>query len=313
MPEYGSTERHPFISLIFLLLLLLAGTIVFTILGGVAGAALYGTTDVLKFFTGNFSNNLNLTKLMQIFSATGMFIEPALAFARIESRNWKKYLKFNSASIILFLLVLFIMFSSGPLMELSVAINEKMKLPAFLRDMEIWMRNQEDQLAELTKQLLTMNNFGDLAVNLLMLAIIPAIGEELIFRGSLQKLFNKMTGNYHVAIWITAIIFSAFHMQFYGFLPRMFLGAMFGYLLVWSNSIWIPILAHFVNNGVAVFTAYYYQRQGISLEKLDQAQSYSAIFYVISAVLTAALLWLFYTRSFKQQQIITDDNGARLG
>ncbi|WP_051189445.1 CPBP family intramembrane glutamic endopeptidase [Daejeonella oryzae] len=311
MPVYGSTERHPLISLILLLLLILAGLFVFTLIGIIAGGILYGSQDLLKFFSGDFSNNLNLTKLIQIVSAIGMFIVPALFFARLESVNWMRYLKFNSASPLLFLLVVLLMFSSTPMLELSVEVNQNMKLPSFMQDLETWMRNQEDHLAELTKQLLKMNSATTLAVNLLMLAVLPAIGEELIFRGSLQKIFTKMIANYHFAIWITAIIFSAFHMQFYGFLPRMLLGAMFGYLLVWSNSIWIPILAHFTNNAIAVMSAYLYQQQGLSLEKINESQSFSPVFYLASLILTAVLLWFFYNQS--KRSILTENtNGTGL-
>jgi membrane protease YdiL (CAAX protease family) len=85
-----------------------------------------------------------------------------------------------------------------------------------------------------------------------MIAVLPAVGEELLFRGVIQKLFSKITRSHHWGIWISAILFSALHLQFYGFIPRLLLGAMFGYLLVWSGSLWLPILAHFINNAAAV-------------------------------------------------------------
>lgn len=312
MPEYGSTERHPLLSLILLLLLIGVGAIVFTILGAFAGYVLYGTADLLRFFSGDFSNNLNLTKLIQIASTVGMFVAPALFFARMESNDWTGYLKFNSFPAILFLLALLIMFGSSPLLQLSVELNKSMKLPSFMQGIENWMRHQEDLGIEVTKQLLQMNSLTALSVNLVMLAVLPALGEELIFRGSLQKIFTKLIANYHVAIWLTAIIFSAFHMQFYGFLPRMLLGAMFGYLLIWSNSIWIPILAHFTNNAVAVISAYVYQRKGLSLDKLDQPETYSPVYYIASFIITAALLWFFYKQS-QQKYLLTDQkNGTKL-
>jgi len=152
--------------------------------------------------------------------------------------------------------------------------------------------------------LLTMKTIGALLVNLLMLAVIPAIGEEFIFRGCLQRLFNQLTKNHHIAIWLTAIIFSSIHLQFYGFIPRMLLGAMFGYLFVWSNSLWLPILGHFLNNATAVITAYVYQQQGKSLEKLDEAQAGSWPVYLISLAGTAVVLWYFYTQSRRQRTVV---------
>ena len=312
MSHSGSADRHPFISLIILLGLILTGAIIFTIIGAVIGGLVYGMPDLLKFFAGDLSANLSLTKIVQIASSTGMFIIPALFFARIESRDWQDYLRLKSPLPVLIILTILLMFISVPLLELSVEVNTSMKLPAFLGEMEEWMRRQEDQMAELTKHLLTMKTVGALLVNLLMLAVIPAIGEEFIFRGCLQRLFKEITGNHHIAIWLTAIIFSAIHMQFYGFIPRMLLGAMFGYLLVWSNSLWLPILAHFVNNATAVITAYVFQQQGKTLDQLNEPQTGSWPAYLISLFGTAALLWYFYQKAKTPHPVISNTDGARL-
>ena len=309
MTDFGSTQRHPFISLLLLLLIILISAIVFTLLGALTGGLIYGWPEIMLFLRGDLSN-LPLARLILIFSSVGNFIIPALIFSRLESRNWKDYLKFNSAFLILFVLTVIIMLFSAPLLELSMEINQRMKLPTFLSNLEDWMRMQEDQMAELTRQLLTMPTVSSLLVNLLMIAVIPAIGEELIFRGCFQRLFSQVFSNDHIAIWVTAIIFSAIHMQFYGFIPRMLLGAMFGYLLIWSNTIWIPILAHFVNNATAVVTAYVFQQQGKSLEQLGQPDKIHTIVYLISLIGTAVLLLIFYR---KNQMINNNNNGARLG
>jgi membrane protease YdiL (CAAX protease family) len=192
-----------------------------------------------------------------------------------------------------------IMLSSAPLLELSAELNKGMKLPDFLKSLEQWMLIKELEMAEMTKQLLKMNSLGELVFNIFLLAVIPAIGEEFIFRGCLQRIFGRWSGNKHVAIWLTAIIFSAIHVQFYGFVPRMFLGALFGYLFTWSGTIWIPILAHFMNNAIAVTTAYVYQQQGISLDKLDQPEPVAFYVYILSLFAFGALLWSFYTTSLK--------------
>jgi membrane protease YdiL (CAAX protease family) len=89
-----------------------------------------------------------------------------------------------------------------------------------------------------------------------VIALIPAIGEELLFRGVIQGSIFKNT-NIHVAVLLTSIIFSAFHLQFYGFLPRMVLGILLGYSLAWSGSLWLPVLIHFINNGAAVVFAWF--------------------------------------------------------
>jgi membrane protease YdiL (CAAX protease family) len=126
--------------------------------------------------------------------------------------------------------------------------------------------------------------------------VIPAIGEEFFFRGGIQNIISDKK-NIHVAVWVSAFVFSAIHMQFYGFIPRMLLGGMYGYLLFWSGSLWLPVIAHFVNNGMAVLV-YYLRYNGSSMPDPDTLglgrQWWMA---VVSALCVGALLFfLFKTR-----------------
>ena len=116
------------------------------------------------------------------------------------------------------------------------------------------MKAQEALAEQLTNLLLSGDGLMNLLANLLVVAVMAGITEEFLFRGALQRIIGKWTSNHHIVIWTAAIIFSAFHMQFYGFLPRVLLGAYFGYLLYWSRNIWIPVFAHFVNNAFAVIS-----------------------------------------------------------
>jgi len=295
MTEHRSTERHPFESLIILLLLIIAGVFIFSLLALGVNIVVYGFSPVLDMASGKANGNINFLKVFQISTSIGMFIIPAMVFARIERKNWLGYLKLNTEfPILLIAITVLLMFASVPLLEYSVEVNKAMRLPEFLKGLEIWMKTKEDEMAKLTMQLLDMDSISVLVINLFMLAVIPAVGEELIFRACLQKILGKMIGNYHVAIWLAAIIFSAIHLQFYGFIPRMLLGALFGYLFFWSKSIWLPMLAHFVNNAAAVVTAYVYQRKGISLENLEAGSPSPSYIYLISFVGTALLMWFFY-------------------
>jgi membrane protease YdiL (CAAX protease family) len=135
------------------------------------------------------------------------------------------------------------------------------------------------------------------------MALLPAVAEELTFRGVLQRLFspkrhasndlvNQSTP--HVAIWCTAIIFSAIHMQFYGFVPRMLMGALFGYMLVWTGSLWIPILMHFTNNAMAVLLYFVALRQGWDMEKVDAIGTNDTLWLgVVSMILTIVGIYAF--------------------
>jgi len=93
-------------------------------------------------------------------------------------------------------------------------------------------------------------------LNLFIIAILPAVGEEFFFRGVLQKILIRLFKSVHVAIWVTAFIFSAIHFQFFGFVPRFILGLIFGYLFFWSGTLWLPVISHFINNAVPVIMSY---------------------------------------------------------
>ena len=129
-----------------------------------------------------------------------------------------------------------------------------MELPSFMEPVENWMRAQEKTAEELTLMLLAGKGIVTLLFNLLVIALAAGITEEFLFRGAVQRVIGGWTRNHHIIIWSAAILFSAFHMQFFGFLPRMLLGAYFGYLLYWGRNIWIPVFAHFTNNAFAVIS-----------------------------------------------------------
>jgi hypothetical protein len=162
-----------------------------------------------------------------------------------------------------------------------------------------WMHNSEKEAAAITKIFLQMNGTSDLLINLFMIDLIPAIGEELLFRGLFQPLFQKLTNNPHLGIWLSAILFSALHMQFLGFFPRMFMGAAFGYLLLWSGSLWLPIIGHFINNAGAVFIAFLIQKNGISEEIETVGAGQGGLLYVVVSSLLVAVL-LFVVRKFEK-------------
>lgn len=305
MPDYLREERSAVVAVIYLLLLALAGAVFFTLIAYLIGIFIYGIEiigDSREVLSGANNRTLGFLKMVQIASTVGTFIVPAFVFGAIQSNSPVRYLKLNASLRPIFILLgITIMVVSGPLLEWTVSLNRAMEFPAFLSGIEEWMRNQENMLERLTIQLLSTDNFLDLTVNILMIAILPAVGEELLFRGCLQRVITKSTRNYHLGIWIAAFVFSAIHMQFFGFLPRMLLGALFGYLLVWSNSIWLPILAHFINNATSVVAAYIYERQGKSLEQIFNESSYDGniLLYLVSFVLTISLLLVLYRKSIE--------------
>jgi uncharacterized protein len=313
MFKSASTERNPFESIILLVLLILLGAIVFSILAFVLSYFIYGA-GVIDKLSSDDPFNLNLIKMVQIISSVGMFVIPALVYAKLQNKDWLGYLKIIPVPTYLALLTIVIMFAASPALEYTTLLNKGMKLPSFLKEVEAWMLQQELKMEFLTKKFIVMNSFSSLLVNLLMLAIIPAFGEELIFRGGFQPIFTRWFRNYHVAIWLTAIIFSSIHFQFYGFLPRMFLGALFGYLFVWSGSLWLPILGHFLNNALAVFTAYWYQQQGLSIDKMFESEPSSPALISISLIIFIVSIRYFYRYTQKLIENKSDSlDGSGLG
>lgn len=311
MFKSGSAERHPFSSLLLLLLLIFGGAFLFTIIGFSIGAAIYGLEPMMKMSSGS-TENIQILKFVQIISSFGMFVLPGLWFAKLESNDWSDYLNLKKFSWVLVGLTLLIMLGLAQFLEYVNQLNKSMILPGFLKDLESWMLLKEQQMELITKQLLIMPDISSFLVNMLMLAIIPALGEELTFRGCLQKIINRWTGNYHIAIWITAIIFSSIHFQFYGFMPRMLLGALFGYLFVWSGSLWIPIIGHFLNNAAAVVTAYVYQQNGKSVDEMFNQDSTDIPVMLIATLVSVFLLRYFYTSAAKEANFGIIHHGSRL-
>jgi len=190
-----------------------------------------------------------------------------------------------------------LMVCATPLVGWLYQLNLKLDLPlAGLMEM---IRNAEEQATVLTKMFLRMPTFNDLLFNLLLIAILPAIAEEFFFRGVVQKLVYEGTRNVHAAVWISAAIFSFMHFQFLGFLPRMFLGVVLGYLFAYSGSIWVSIVGHIFNNGSQVVAAYLFQRglSGYDIEDNTPAPVYVTL---VSALLTVALFYFMYKRRYVQ-------------
>jgi membrane protease YdiL (CAAX protease family) len=139
---------------------------------------------------------------------------------------------------------------------LLVYWNSLLVLPEFLSGLESWMESMEQQMLELTKFLTDFQSIPELLMGILVIGVLAGIGEEMFFRGLIQPKMHLYFGNGHAGVWVTAFIFSAIHMQFYGFLPRLFLGGIFGYLYYYSGSLTYPILAHMANNTITVLMVY---------------------------------------------------------
>lgn len=145
---------------------------------------------------------------------------------------------------------------SLPAMNWLVDFNGSMVLPSWLSGVDEVMRKAEDLAADATKQILDINTVPQLLSCLFVVGLMAGLSEEMLFRGAMQRTMQDSRMGVHTAIWVTAIVFSAFHLQFFGFLPRLMLGAWLGYLFVWTRSLWVPIIAHTLNNSTVVVMSY---------------------------------------------------------
>jgi membrane protease YdiL (CAAX protease family) len=291
--------------------IILISAVVFTLISTFSAVLIYHVSiSEMQTLLNDFSNPfaIKILKFIQTVSTIGIFIFPALLIAYLFDPRPVSYLSLQKKpGIISALLVILALLTALPLINYLGDLNSKMSLPSFLAPVENWMRESEDKAAELTKSFLDMHSFSDVLYNVFMIGLLPAIGEELLFRGIIQKIFSEWSKSVHIGIWTSAILFSAMHIQFYGFIPRMMLGVLLGYLLVWSGSLWLPMLAHFINNASAVLLTYLFQNQLIKVDadKIGTENDYVSV--LISALLTGTLLWLIYKK--EQKKIYSEDYG----
>ncbi len=294
------SDSHPFSKIVFSVFIILVSFLVIILIGILFAIPIFQIN--LSDFTNLATNyddpvTLRFLKYLQIIQSIGLFIVPAFIIGYVFHNRSLVYLRFMITKKNLVILTIFIFIASIPLINSLAILNESMQLPDWLSGLEKWMIEQETNAAELTKAFLKMDNLGNLVFNIIMIGVLPSLGEELIFRGVLQRLFAEWAKNIHLGIIIAAILFSALHMQFYGFLPRMVLGILLGYLFYWSGSIWIPIIGHFVNNTMAILLYYFY---GDSLTNNIEGISVGSsivIYLVIGVLLVLPLLNLFYKKS----------------
>lgn len=193
---------------------------------------------------------------------------------------------------------------ASPALNYVIELNANLHLPDSMHDIETMMRKMEDAAAETTNHLLGNSSWVNMIVAILTVGIITGFGEELLFRGSLQRIIG-LSASHHVAIWIAAFIFSAMHFQFFGFLPRVLLGAWFGYLLYWTRSIWVPVIVHAINNSLVVFSSWQNalphdagMNSELNQEIKDLVATGTSTPIIASLSLVATVLMLIYCRKW---------------
>lgn len=292
---------HPFLKLLLLAIFMLAGMMIITFIGLLFAIPFTGV-DILNQL-GAITENLNLMRYIQLLSHVGLFVVPAVFFGFLVGKNPMRYYMADQVSNIkIWIIAALIMLAIVPLVYFLMQLNQQLSLPESMSNIEEWMRRSEDEAERVMQQLLNVTSLQAYLFNIMLIAVLPGLGEELIFRGVIQRIFIQWAKNIHIAVIITAILFSAMHMQFYSFLPRVALGIALGYMFVITGNIWIPVFAHFFNNAAAV-TVYYisYNIGVLNQEKLANSQiPNTAIIMSMIAVIILFYLMIKLQRKTRQ-------------
>jgi membrane protease YdiL (CAAX protease family) len=306
--ERSSLLSHmsPFSKFLFLITIAFTTYLATVFIGFLAGIPFFGSS----FYTqlGNIDSNdpanLPLLKYFQIISQLGFFIFPALIYSYLMGRQVTSYLFIDkNPDWVTALLVCILLILSMPAINWLIELNGRLQLPSSLKDIDDWMKKSEQDAASVTSLFLSNSSWGGFLVNILMMVLLPAIGEEFIFRGVLIRIFREWTGNIHWAVVLSALFFSAMHFQFFGFIPRMVLGLLLGYVFVWSANLWMPIIMHLINNAFTVVAAFLIERGYLDV-KLDELDSQPVFWEVgLSVLMSLSLLWIIFQRQKKIREL----------
>ncbi|MDX1905239.1 MAG: CPBP family intramembrane glutamic endopeptidase [Thermonemataceae bacterium] len=288
-------KTHPAFNIFIITLIVLGGIFVAQFIGLLLSSGIFGLgIEELAASLSNPSAKVAHTKeifwIVQSFSlglgmGGGVFLyQKFVARTAFNSFDREKNIQIPLLALAVFIFVA----AFAPSAELMYW-NSQINFGSFDESIRAMEKNAEIA----TKVITDMQNFGEMFVVLLVIAVIPAFAEELLFRALLQNELQRWFKKPHLAIWLTAIIFSAIHFQFLGFLPRMFLGLLLGYLYFWSGNLGYSIAGHFANNAFQVLLLFAQQQKWIATE-IEHMESIPLIFLLPSILLLVALVWFFY-------------------
>jgi membrane protease YdiL (CAAX protease family) len=254
----------------------------------------------LKEGLGN--SDLSLLRIFQISQSIGLFIVPAIVLNHLIFQTGDGFLTSKTYGLFYsWWIVLFTLIFSIPVIHFFIVWNSSVIFPDWLSSLEKILQEMESERTILTNRMTQNMSPSDYCINLFIIAILPAVGEEFFFRGIVQKVFIQWTRNNHVSILISAILFSSIHLQFYGFVPRLILGIYFGYLFLWSRNIWMPVWAHFLNNAIAVSIFYLSENIRMNMPAFFSQDSYSHPSVVILSAIISSVLVLIIYQEFKRK------------
>lgn len=291
---YDFSEKHPAVQLLILIFLMLTGALFSTLFAYAVGFMFWETnTNSIFVDESMLQAQIAFMKFTQFCNQVGMLLLPALIFTWFNGKKSFSLLNMKkSGGLVAICIAVAMTFAISPFISMLQEWNVSIKMPERFRSIEIFLKTIEDQAATLTQIFIETNSTGGLLLNLGLMAVLPAFAEELFFRGVIQNVFQKWIKSNIWAIIITAIIFSGFHFQFYGFFPRFVLGVMLGTLYVLSGSLWVPIVAHFTNNATAVIVGFLEFNGKISITAEEFGRTDHPVWMILSILVVLGLFWL---------------------
>lgn len=292
--------RSPWQRLLLFIGLVLLFSLLFALLGLLIGKWYFDVSlmELAQMVSKPTSlQEISFLRFYQFFNQVGVFFLPVFALMFFTSGSVWRELKLNKPPYsVAVVITIIIVYAQLPFNGWLTSINESMQFPASLSGLEDWMKEKELQANTLIETILSTHSTSVLLLNLLIVALMPALGEELFFRGVILKLFREITKNLHWAVIISALLFSAFHFQFYGFLPRFVMGLVLGYLYVFTQNLWIPIIMHFVNNASSVLLFYFHYNGMISTPMEDFGSTQNVVYIIGSGMMVVWLMIMLYQR-----------------
>lgn len=287
------------------LVLLLVGTgaLIGLLMGAAIGTGLAtllysGDGDLSQAMLNPNDNNLRVPLLVMqgVTSSGGFLVAPYFIWKGL-TKNSLSYFNIQPLQPLSLLVVAGLVISFAVVDSAIIEWNQNITLPDLLKGLEDWARQKENDLANLTKMLTNFKSFGEFTLAFIVVGVLAGVCEEFFFRGIVQRELWRGSGNVHLAIWVSAFIFSAIHLQFFGFVPRVLLGALFGYLYYWSGNLIVPIVAHLFNNGFSLVMIYLFQQKIINTD-IEKPEAAPWPVIIICALFSIGLLYSFKKRFF---------------
>lgn len=297
-----------FVQLLMLLAVIFFCTTFFTFMGSLLILFKVGISpEIIREMQEylNFLEYPDLLREIQFLQTLGIFIFPPLICAWLFSDNYKEYFGLdNPIQLPVAFWTVVSVLAAIPVLNLTHSLNQQMVFPEALKGLEAWMKEMEESAAQVMEILLSTKDIKVIIFNVLVVCVLAGIGEELMFRGVLQTLCGRLIRNPHVLIWVIAVLFSAIHFQFYGFITRMLLGVWLGYLMYFTKTIWIPALAHFTNNFFGICMYYIFQDTPGEIQEIDAIGTGSTWWLSIASLALFAFCFTQIRRAINRRNIL---------